>query len=99
MYDFETMAREFHNEKSNVYVEPESYKLLQNAHTTSEINSAQHVALAAGSSTATHVYVTRGKYKERIMRDKEREKKRKEDIWEAQEQIISEREKAEKEAL
>ena len=99
MYDFESLSREFYNEQKNIYVEPESYKLLKNAQTTSEINAAQQVALDAGSSTAKHLYVTRDKYKERIRREKDIEKKRKDDIWQSQEQLISDKQKAEKEAL
>lgn len=38
MYDLEGMARVIDAEKRNVYVQPNSYKLLQNAMNTSEIH-------------------------------------------------------------
>ena len=37
MYDFEGLAKEIKHEKKKVYVEPESYKMLQLAKDTNEI--------------------------------------------------------------
>ena len=75
MYDFEGLGREVHREKRNIYLEPESYMLLDTAKTTSEIIKK------ADSNDQKYVYVTLEKYKERIAREKEAERCRKDRIW------------------
>ena len=87
MYDFEGLAQQIHDQKEFIYVEPESYQMLQQAKTSSEINQ---------SINPKHVYVSKEQYMTRIKRDKEREKKRKDLIWSEQEAQIADKKKREK---
>ena len=87
MYDFEGLAQQIHDQKRFIYVEPESYLMLQEAKTTSEINQ---------SLNPKHVYVSKEQYVARIKRDKEREKKRKDLIWSNQEALINDKKRREK---
>ena len=70
-----------------MYVEPDSYKLLMDAKTSSEIDQ---------TANPKHIYVSKEAYKARIRRDHELEKRRKEAIWSQQEKEIADRKKREK---